>query len=444
MTAVFDLPTEVQHLLSLPGPQSLLVRGPPGTGKSSLTLSLLRNFPGLRILITSRVTEAALRRDFPWVRWGEEIRVVDITRGTMTYQDTARIISKMGEMVQNAEKETELRGMWLPDSVQEAFGITDPRLPVIIAIDSWDALIDRYLGTSSPSSALHHRGEIERLLLDQMAQGAIFLVIVVERIEPNQIDYLVNGVVETTSLEHFGRPERWLRLVKLRGTRIASNLYPFTLEGGRFRCIAPIAPRLPERAIRSEPEPHPVPGYIWPGSSDFANAFGRLPVGRISLLERDISVPVEALNLLVDPIAAHVARQGGRVLHVLPPNLAPEEVLRMYQGFLTNEQIHEQVRFELVTPELSESESFAKLVLPWPSVSPHAAGPRTSEAFQFLRERPPTGSPNLAIIWLTGVRESPEEGVHGHDPATAAEVAMSYVAGGPSHTLFLGPEGDPV
>ena len=269
-------------------------------------------------------------------------------------------------------------------------------------------------------------------------------MLVVERSERSQLDYLVNAVLETASDGQTGRPERWLYLRKLRGTRVDSPAYPFTLEGARFQCIAPMPASLLGRNLRPEAEPDPVPGSLWPGCSDFAAAFGRLPVGRITLVERDLSVPTEALVLLVRPIAGHVARNGGRVLHILPPNVGPEEVLRMYRELLSPEQIVRQVRFQLSAPFDDVSEEVAKTIIPPPVSDDRGTGPRTPEAARFLREAGRPGSTNLSIVWISALRAfAAERGVN-YNPDTLPGQALAYLSGAPAHTVFIGPDDDPM
>ncbi|MFI5413621.1 MAG: RAD55 family ATPase [Candidatus Lutacidiplasmatales archaeon] len=443
MSAILELPTELQQFLSQPPPQTLLLRGAPGSGKTTLSVSMLHSFPGQRFLVSSRVTESELRREFPWVQWDTQIRLIDVTDRVGTLQDASRVVAHLQKVIENAEKEPELRGLWLPSPLQDAWSQTDPSRPSMVVIDSWDALVERYIGTSAHELGFPDRGEIERILLDQMVQSPMFLVLVVERSESSQLDYLVNGVVETGSDVHNGRPERWLHLKKLRGTRIDTPLYPFTLEGARFQCISPIGPTLSGRVVRPESDPGTVPGYLWPGCSDFAAAFGRLPVGRLTLIERDLAVPIEALVLLMRPMAGHVARSGGRVLQILPPTIGPEAVMRTYREVLSPEQIQQQVRFQLSAPATVHSEEIEQLLLPAPIVAPAGGDPHAPETARFLKERSSTGAPNLSIVWISALRAFSREGVE-YSPANLPGLAMSYLAGAPAHTVFVGPEDDPM
>jgi len=444
MSAILDLPTELQQFLSRPLPQTLLLRGAPGSGKTTLAVSMLQGFPGDRFLVSGRATEAELRRELPWVKWDTQIQLIDVTDREGTLKDASRVVAHLKEVIENPEKEPKIRGLWLPSPLQDAWSRTDTSRPSMVVIDSWDALVERYIGISAHEIGFPDRGEIERILLDQMVQTPIFLVLVVERSELSQLDYLVNGVLETGSEVQNGRPERWLYLKKLRGTRIETPLYPFTLEGARFQCISPVGPTMAGRVVRPEPEPEPVSGSIWPGCSDFADAFGRLPIGRLTLVERDLSVPIEALVLLLRPIAGHVARTGGRVLQILPPTIGPEAVLKTYREILTPEEIRKQVRFQLSAPASELPEEIEALVLPSPNVGPSEGESRSPEAVRFLREKALAGAPNLSIVWISALRAlSSERGIE-YSPSNLPGLAMTYLSGAPSHTVFVGPENDPM
>jgi hypothetical protein len=444
MSAILELPTEIQSFLGRPPSQTLLLRGPPGTGKTTLSLALLSNFRGGRFLISNRVSAAELQREFPWVGNGGRIELVDAAGRSEGVKEAARFVAQLGELVHAPEKEESLRGLWLPPPVQEAWGRASPTNPCMIVIDSWDALVERYLGPPAAGSGWPDRAELERLMLDQMSQGPVFLVLVVERSERSQLDYLVNAVLETSADGRSGRPERWLHLRKLRGTRIDNPIYPFTLEGARFQCFAPMARSLRERIVRPEAEPDPVPGAIWPGCSDFASAFGRLPVGRITLLERDLSVPTEAMVLLVRPAAGHVARSGGRVLHLLPPDIGPEELLRMYRELLPTEEIVQRVRIQPSAPIGGVPEELAKTIIPPPVSEERGTQPRTPEAARFLSGAGRPGSANLSIVWIPALRAFAAEGGVVYSPDTLPGQALAYLSGAPAHTIFIGPEDDPL
>jgi DNA polymerase III delta prime subunit len=444
MSVVSDLPPEIYQFLTQPAPQTILVRGPPGTGKSTLALALLQEFPGARFLISSRVSEAGLRHEYPWLPGGGNIHVIDAASRNLTVVDSARVLGHLGEIIRDPGKSKELRGLWLPPPVQEAWSRADHARPLMVVIDSWDALVERYLGSTPRPEGLPDRAELERLLLDELSSGPIFLVLVLERAEGSQLDYLVNGVLETASNGHSGRPERWLHLRKLRGTRVDNPVYPFTLEGARFQSVGPLQADMLGPIVPPQPEPDRQAGYLWPGSADLASMIGRLPLGHLTLVERDLAVPIDSMVLLTRPLAAHVLRSGGRVLHVLPPNLSPEEMMKAYRPLLSPEQLVRQVRFQLSSVREELPEELSKLVVPGPVTGERGSPPRTPEAIRFLKDAERPGAANLSLVWTTALHAIGGGRDAAINPSTIPDVAASYLSGAPAHSVFLGPHEDPI
>lgn len=444
MGTVLDLPIELYNFLDLPAPQSLLIRGPPGAGKSTLALGLLENFRGRRFHISGRVTTSELTREFPWMVRKGNIHVIDTARRAGRLKDAAQAISTLRRMIADPDNSDVVGGLWLPDPIQVAWSATDAREPSMVVIDSWDALIERYMGAPSGEETLPNRSELERLLLDQMSQAPVFLILVLERQEPTQLDYLVNAVLETTSGSQGGRPERWLQLRKLRGTRIDSPAYPFTLEGARFQCIAPMPTQVLNQNRRPEVEPDPIQGLIWPGSSDFAAAFGRLRVGRVTLFEKDISVANEAMALMVEQVASHVVKSGGRVVNVLAPDISPVEVLNMYAQILAKNEILKQVRLLLPTQFSEVPDDLTRTVVSSPFNEPPGARTGTPEITRFLAELGPSGAPNLCTVWVSALRAMAVERGIEYGPAMLPNLVSLGLSGSAAHTIFLGPDDDPM
>ena len=443
MSSILDLPREAYAFLARPTPQTLLLRGPPGTGKTTLGLSLLQNYSGPRYLITSRVPLADLRRDFPYLDATSSLTLLDATADSDSLEDAARLLQKAGELVRRPEKEQILRGLWLPETVQAVLGSMGPADHAMLVIDSWDALVERYLGPRSPEpGGLPDRDELERLLLDQIARASIFLVLILERSTPTQLDYLVNGVLETHAEASNGRPQRWLSLRKLRGVRIDCPEYPFTLEDARFRCVSPLPDSFELGPIVTEPDPAPTPGTLWPGSSDFANAFGRLRAGRVTLLEMDGDVPYQTGRAIMRPIAASVLRTGGRLVLILPPNIPVSDVWTALHPIVSTAQFLDRVRLQTSGPSTEVPDEVAPAVLPPPSVDSASARPKTPEGVRWLNGVATPGSMNVSGVWVGALRAfAHSEGVT-YSPDTLPGIVVAYLSGAPSHIVFIGPSDD--
>ena len=441
MTRVLELPPELAQFLKREPPQSLLIRGPPGTGKTSLAVSLFNNFPSNKAFVTSRVSRSELIQEFPGLAHDPTSHIVETAMALDSLRETARVLGHLRELLTAPEKELDSRGLWLPDPLREAFSLVGGSKPGLIVIDSWDALVERYVGTPGASQEwLPDRAELERLLLEQMGRGPLFVIMVSEHSEPAQLDYLVNGVVEMGWLGLIGREERWLFLRKLRGIRVDTRAYPFTLDGGKFQCIQPMPNVFQSRLQTPDPDPDASAQDLWPGSRDFADAFGRLPIGGITLLESGPSVPNEAIRQVYAPIVSQVLHAGGRVIHVLPPSVRATDVLRSFRYLLSDERFTAQVRIQPITASPEVPENLRSIILPVPRREPDESGTRFPEGVRFF-EGAPTGVCNLLVAWMSGL--IPFE----PDPRTDPTPGMlQVVIGGithrvPVHIVFVAPAG---
>jgi KaiC/GvpD/RAD55 family RecA-like ATPase len=416
MSSAVRLPSELRQFLSLPGPQSLLVRGPPGSGKSTLCLALLEAFGGERLLVTSRVTQHELHREFPWMASTPNtgIQIVDASaleppyRGGFGAATEATILTE-GE---SSEREALSEFLMLPAPVQEAWSRLPTNQPSAVVIDSWDALVEQYLGMRNRHGADSlDRAEVERMLLRRMGRSPCHLILVLEREEQSQLDYLVNGVVVTRRELTDDRLERWLLIPKLRGIRVASSSYPYTVEGAKFQCIEPV--RTPSELPRGtiDPDPDPVPRQLWPGSRSFAANFGRLPLGKISLLEADEDLPDEVLQHLVRPAIGHTIARGGRVLLVPPASLSADDIWAGISEIAPVGPLSQSFRVVDVSRELAPTSAATRPELAGSIVSPtslvvSASNPLAGDAelTQWLKgDGSAEGAPGLVVVYVSGL-----------------------------------------
>lgn len=437
MSVVLDLPVEISEYARADLPQTLLVRGLPGTGKTMFSLALLRSFPGRRVYISSRVTTAELRREFPWLgNNGDRIETIDASDWSGGVRRAAEMLDGARSLVLHPETSREMRSLWLPEPILEMWSRLDPSSPSMVVVDSWDALIEQYLGFRPPNGhAVPDRSEVERILIDQLTRATVFLVLITERDELTQLDYLVNGVVQTGWERGVDRPERWMWLRKLRGVRINNPEYPYTLEGGRFACITPVPPDYRTRMVAAVPEPDDALGFIWPGTPDFASAFGRLPLRKIGLLEKQAMVPSPAVRMVLGPMVSHVVGRGGRVVHVLPPDIFPDDLWDGYRAILSHDRFLRQVRIQSVAGNVSEE--VQPVVLRSPRASGGSTEPHFTDAHRFLHEASPE-VPNLMVIWLDGLEAIASSQGYEYSPKGVPAIALQYVTTTPSHLLFVG------
>jgi KaiC/GvpD/RAD55 family RecA-like ATPase len=455
MSTAVRLPGELRHFLGLPGPQTLLIRGPPGSGKTTLSLALLEAFPGERLLVTSRVSGVELHREFPWlgINGGSSIRVIDTTSSLDGGHAMAEAMPRAKELVKGGG--AELRNLEaflrLPPPLQEAWSHLDESKPTMVIVDSWDALVESFLGDLSPADApLVDRSQVERLLLRRFSAAPVHLALVLEREDQTQLDYLTNAVAQTQIDIHEERLERWLRLRKLRGIRIENALYPFTLEGGKFDCIEPVRPYASVRVGLHEPEPDALPQHMWPGTHAFANAFGRLPLGQVTLLELDVGVPRYVPELLLTPMVSNNLVAGGPVLLIPEGRGSPAQLWEQLKGKVPRTKFLQYLRF-LDFPDPSApprtglgdlQRTLLTVKLPEPG-----APPPENDVEKFLRNGGTPGVPALAILHVAGLESMVSAMKLPVTPQMMAAFPSSIqenMAGQAIHGVIVGRTGSPM
>ena len=325
------LPPELSRFFTSASPQTLSVRGPPGAGKTTFALELLHHFPGYSACISTRVPRPSVIRDHPWLTTSGKggIDVIEMLRfhgGTPS--EFLKVGTLRDALQARASDLIDLSSILeLPKPLEAGFA-AHPESPKLVAIDSWEAWVENLLGPTPFAVDLPTtRWELERSLLDRFRDAGAHLVLVVEREDRAQLDYVTDGSIALTVSEVDGRAERWIAFQKLRGTRLDEISYPFTLDGGRFDCIRPAAFHAPLSATPDEPDPGPKMPGLWPGSSALATRFGRLPAPGSTLIESDTETPVRLLGRLIVPIVVSALRTRGRAIVRPPSHFAVSELL---------------------------------------------------------------------------------------------------------------------
>jgi KaiC/GvpD/RAD55 family RecA-like ATPase len=342
------LPPEIARFLSDPSPQTFTVRGPPGAGKTTFALAVLEQFAGYRAFVSARVPRSSILRAHPWVSGtgSERIDIMESLRFRGTEDPSALRVGQLRDALQAraadlVELTTVLR---LPRELEDAVTAVGSG-PKLVAIDSWEAWVENTLG--STPRALEEpttRWELERSLLDVFRDSGVHTMLVVEREERTRLDYVTDGALSLTVAEADGRAERWISFQKLRGTKLGSLSYPFTLEGGQFRCIRPTPFHAPLALVPDEPDPGPQAPGLWPGSVAFATRFGRLPIPGSTLLEADGETPVRLLWRLVVPMVAAALRSGGHVVVRPPGHLSAQEIWKVLEPTSTATSLESSLR----------------------------------------------------------------------------------------------------
>src|SRR5919109_510631 len=197
---------------------SLIIKGSAGTGKTTLSLTILRaleikdNF----FYICTRVYPKQLLTLYPWIAKFKES------------QEKEKPNSETNET--DVPINFEDARLDEPESLFERITneLMDVRAPLII-IDSWDAIasfMDREARLNN-----------ERVLQTWQERAGAKLIFVSEDPSNTSLDFVVDGAVKLDQVYYQDIMIREISLLKLRGIKIRKPSYMFTLYKGNFRSI---------------------------------------------------------------------------------------------------------------------------------------------------------------------------------------------------------------
>jgi KaiC/GvpD/RAD55 family RecA-like ATPase len=209
-----QIPPELMQFVSR-DTYSLLIKGNSGTGKSTLSLTILKalqirsNF----FYISTRLSPRQLFVNYPWldnfvIRENMEANDPSNQRSSLSSFEDARLDE--------------------PESLFERITnqLMDVKAPIII-IDSWDAIAS-FMDTEA-------RLNNERVLQTWRERAGAKLIFTSEASQNNTLDFIVDGIVELKQKAYRNTDIRQVFLAKLRGTKIHRSSYIFTLNKGIFR-----------------------------------------------------------------------------------------------------------------------------------------------------------------------------------------------------------------
>lgn len=449
MSVVVRIPPELERFIQPPNAQTLIIRGPPGSGKTMLSLALLESFHGRRVYVSLRVVEKSLLHQNPWL--GKlppgQIEIVDAYEERDHVQDHHPQAQQ--DLVPSSPKESKNleEFLWLPRAVQAAWSLADGEKPTMIVFDPWDAVIDQYFErVVAPGEPIPSRSEVERILVRRMAKWNVSLVLVLERDTSSTLDYYVDGIVETSRPFKEGRLERWLSIQKLRGVDVSIDTYPFTLTEGRFAAITPAGLGAFDRIHAPAKDPRPEDPGLWPGSTDYAEAFGRLLPDALTLFTLDSAVPREVSRAIAGPMVIQAIQAGGRTLIISSPSLEPEDSYISIADHLPKEAVQSRLRVMSAIPRHYRGEGIPELVIPFDRIRWAKAGPSVPvlDDSEFLKAAQTSNQSNLLVANLSGLEAMAEAAglpvAHGILPALAETVFHRS----PVHVIVLVRLGNPL
>ncbi|MFQ5712318.1 MAG: ATPase domain-containing protein [Candidatus Geothermarchaeales archaeon] len=310
------MPSELIEFFSR-GNNTLLVKGEPGTGKTILSLELLRRFSEEMngIYLSTRVSPDRLLNQFPWLR--------DVVKSEHILE-TGKAGVEGGFRVSDStirEFPTVLEHFY-----ELAIGIENP----FIVVDSWYAIADEL----EPEQIRTTMKILETLVASKNAN----LVFVSETPGESGLDYTVDGVVTLSAETLEDRRLRVIHLNKLRGVEIRHNAYLFTLKDGRFQHFPSFTRKYPEQPETYEPLPDSETHFSTGIEGLDRVLGGGYPRGSIVQMEIGGNVQTPEFEAFLLATARNFTLQGRGVLFVPCCGLDADYVFKLMERFGVGEK----------------------------------------------------------------------------------------------------------
>jgi len=305
------LPRELVRFLDISGGASLLVRGDPGSGKTIMSLTLLKEFsPENGVYISTRVDPKKIHQWYPWTKeFLESSRIVDATGNPLGSSEDFRVIDYVDKV----------------SFVKNIYSMIREGADFIV-VDSFSAL-ELFADSENLATTL---SEVSRRL-------DVKFVLVSEESKTTKLDYLVDGIVMLKK-SHMGISiYREIILEKLRSVEIRKSKYPFTLLDGKFRILKPSS-RITS-SVRFNPE---VTGeFIRSGNRAADEVLKLLSFGDFVLLELSEETNLKDIFWFIGALL-HVFLNSDRSALIAPPEGIESSTISQLYIQLCGEEIEKR------------------------------------------------------------------------------------------------------
>jgi KaiC/GvpD/RAD55 family RecA-like ATPase len=334
-----SFPNEIESFFRRPSGRSLMIKGSPGTGKTTFALQLLEELadPDKSFYLSTRVSDEALYSQFPWLEDKEmRSRIVDSGRIFLK-----TLYSASTEMEGAVEPKKEVPALSTAKDFLKSIGeeegpptkVDRTRLSALLERNRMPEIESTYdrveyvlpekttLVIDSVEGVTHKYGIdpeefITSLQKDLVENSNTDMILVLEKASSPNLEYLVDGVISLAMGELDGRRMREVRLDKLRATEIKQPGYLLSLQHGRFRCFEPFYPDH-TRSNGWEIKPDTANHYST-GISDLDSLLdGGFRIGSYNVMEIGHRVTNEEYHSIITPILLNFIKQKRGVVAVL-------------------------------------------------------------------------------------------------------------------------------
>ncbi|MDG6922529.1 MAG: AAA family ATPase [Nitrososphaerota archaeon] len=319
--ADYRIPSELLQWLNRDS-YSFLVKGAPGTGKTTLALTMLRalnpqqNF----LFVSTKSSNSEIFRDHGWLSG-----FLRLTKEEMR-DDRRLLYTHRGSFVDARLDEQSSLFETITDELMNR------RSPLII-IDSWDSISEMM----EPEALLANA----KVLQTWRERASAKLILVSSMQETGTFDSVVDGIALLQQDYLEGRRVREIVFSKLHGIETVHPSYYFTLNGGIFRSFDPY--RLSDFAIDREVQVrYPMPDWVERSRLRSISTMhpeldgvlgGGFPVGSIAIVEIDRNVNSRVVLAVLRRMLDHLVTRGNLLLFQPPSGTDAEQVGNLLGSF---------------------------------------------------------------------------------------------------------------
>ncbi|MCL4324960.1 MAG: hypothetical protein M1144_05815 [Candidatus Thermoplasmatota archaeon] len=398
------IPQELVSFLGGSGGRSLIVKGGAGTGKTTFCLEVLEKAgrKGQSFYLSTRVSDEALYRQFPWLKGTEmRTRIFDsgkILLDMLVGKESARMsqepspdqkakvsgardflksIGGEGERPTKVDRSrlTALMQHTRMPEVEHVYDRIERVLPEksLLVVDSLEGITHRY--------GLEMEEFVMCLQKDLVENSNTNVILVLEKAEAGGIEYLVDGLVSLSREEVDERRIRHVRFDKLRATNISKPRYAATLSQGRFRALG---------GLHSRYNGHSTTGRQWQPVTDSTTHFssgvpdidalmgGGYKRGSYNAFDIDINVSIDDYYHLFIPTFLNFLSQGRGLMGVLAGGESPDRLKELITQHVSSSVFDSRVRII----DYTATEASASYILPFGRISSRADAQRAYEEIE--------------------------------------------------------------
>ncbi len=340
----------------------LLVKGPPGSGKSLFSLecmkALCRSKNGIAIF--PRLDEDQMTSEFPWlVEEGTDHNLIPFHGNT-----------KMAD----------------PNWFKREFDLLKTKLENKIGFmlfDPIDAITEQY---ENPERKMKE-------IVSLVQSTNVSAIMVQEKEGISYLDHLAGGVIRLYFGEKEGRRYRGLAIEKMRGVEVNNSHYIFTLQRGVFRAFRPWKLDATPKGTWITTEDTQT--HFSSGLQDLDNILGGgYKRGSYNILDVDDNITSSEYFLMLRPTLLNFLHHGQGIVMVPPAGEHPESIRQDLMDFVDPETLSSKLYFM----DYFSTTSTKPYIVPMGSQKKEGLQQKGLEIIQSLRGK--EGKPYLDFVGL--------------------------------------------